>query len=56
VHAVKVTDADQRRTEVAGDVVEFVKSQHSKLFYRRDAEDAEKILLRRNSALSASRR
>jgi hypothetical protein len=30
VHAVEITDADKRGPEIAGDVVEFVKSQHSK--------------------------
>jgi hypothetical protein len=29
VHAVEVADADERWTEVAGDVVEFVESSHS---------------------------
>jgi hypothetical protein len=57
VHAVEVPDTDQRRTEVAGNIVEFLKSQHSKSFYRRDAECAEKNKAKRSSsALSASRR
>src|SRR5208282_3229163 len=30
MYAVEVADAEQRRTEVAGDVVEFVESQHPK--------------------------
>ena len=30
VDAVEVADAEQRRTEVAGNLVEFVESQHSK--------------------------
>src|ERR1039458_6891309 len=44
VYAVEVTDAEQRGTEVAGNIVEFVESSHPKAFYRRDAEQ---ILLAR---------
>src|SRR5208282_2586515 len=36
VHTVEVTDADERGTEVAGNIVEFVESSHPKSFYRRD--------------------
>ena len=56
VHTVEVTDADERRTEVAGDVVEFVEGQHAKALHRRDAEDAEKLLIQKTVAYSASRR
>jgi hypothetical protein len=56
VHTVEVADADERGTEVAGDVVEFVESQHAKALYRRDAEDAEKLLIQKTVAYSASRR
>src|SRR5229473_6203416 len=45
VHTVEVTDAEDRGTEVAGDVVELVESLHAAAFHRRAAEVAEKILL-----------
>src|SRR5712692_494667 len=45
VHTVEVTDAEDRGTEVAGDVVEMAESLHAAAFHRRAAEVAEKILL-----------
>src|SRR6267143_1254190 len=35
VHTVEVTDAEDRGTEVAGDVVELAKSLHATVFRRR---------------------
>jgi hypothetical protein len=45
VNAVKVADADDRRTEVRGDVGELVKDFHRCFSRRRDAEITEKILI-----------
>ncbi len=52
VHAVEVADADERRTEVVGNFVEFVKSLHRQSLHRRDAEYAEFFLIKRSSRRS----
>jgi hypothetical protein len=41
VHAVEVPDAEQRGTEVAGNVVEFVEGQHPKVARLCHAERSE---------------
>jgi hypothetical protein len=44
VDAVEVTDAKHCWTEVARDIVEFVKSQHRKSYRRRDKRNADPSL------------
>ena len=56
VHSIEVADADNRRTKVPRNVFEFVEDLHAKFFYRRDAENAEKLIQKVFSATPASRR
>jgi hypothetical protein len=43
VHAVEITDAEERWTEVAGKVVELVEKLHQGSAYRRDPEVTDEI-------------
>lgn len=41
VNAIEITDTDNRGAKVVRDVIELVKSLHSRVNHRRDAEIAE---------------